>query len=113
MGYYSDVYLTVDDMTYNMMSEELKNNPVWQGRVELDIDPDHHDQEHWIVWRWVKWYESFDDIKAIASVLSDANDKGWDWHMMRQGEELDDIERTFSDGGWEMYHIPMVCLDFE
>ena len=47
----------------------------------------------------VKWYESFDDVKAFDAMLVEVTELGYCSEFARVGEETDDIEHRYEGEG--------------
>ena len=58
------------------------------------------DRNHRLVFEMqdVKWYESYDDVKAFEEMLVEVAELGYCSEIMRVGEEINDIEhRTYGE----------------
>ena len=100
MGYRSDVYITFHK---NLL-------PFWLAHItddmsrELETNADEYDffskDSDWctMVFECVKWYGSFNEIKAVEKAIAyfDDHQEGELFQMLRIGEEFDDVESI----GW-------------
>ena len=74
--------------------EQLTEN--WFGR-EAQWD----DRNHRLVFEMqdVKWYESYEDVKAFDAMLINITELGYCSEFVRVGEETDDIEHRYEGEG--------------
>lgn len=59
---------------------------------------------------WVKWYESYPDVKCHLDMLEMARESGAGTALVRIGENDDDIEQDIDNGNgdydmWELYGV--------
>lgn len=125
MGYYSEVaYVAVgkkDDMLAAIAAWRLSSPD--QAAIQLDeVNIVPHGDEHLLVSFYtdgIKWYDSFDAIRAHESFLTSLEDKPISARFVRIGEDVEDIEtRTYGDGcdGFDdfysyIYPVRSICID--
>lgn len=98
MGYYSEVtYVAIgekDDMLTAITAWRLSNPD--QAAIQLDeVNIVPHGDEHLLVSFYtdsIKWYGSFDEIRAHTQFLASLEDKPIAARFVRVGEDIDDIE---------------------
>ena len=68
----------------------------------------------------IKWYDSYDDVKRVHRLLSEANEAGASTAFIRIGEEDNDIETEFNENEehsqlWEFFGVKreLICLDYD
>lgn len=73
MGYRSDVSIMCEKKAFDMLRK------AW---VEHDFEPDkiakNENDVYLVEWKWVKWYNSYDDVGAIEDVLSVISEPAYD-----------------------------------
>ena len=47
-------------------------------------------------WNWVKWYDSFDEVKHFDEILETTEAEGIPWQFVRIGESDEDVETRYS-----------------
>ena len=97
MGYRSNVKLALKKQVYydNQASilESIK-----------DCDSISETEEaYFFLWESVKWYESYEDVKAITKLMSSL--KSEDFGFMRIGEDKDDIEEAGEPYEYDIYLV--------
>lgn len=96
MGYRSDVAIKCRPWAFNLIVKSIKKH-------SSNFRPDNvyfseKENLYTIRWEWVKWYDEYEEVRAITDVLTDiiANDvyesKEYDYKFVRIGEDLDDSE---------------------
>jgi hypothetical protein len=105
MGYRSEVRLAMTEKVYLENEAKIKENlkdadlmhcsdvMFFVGKDKDGANSDGYKEEkvYYFLWESVKWYDDFDDVKAINTFV-DENDE--DTQFLRIGEEDDDIERS-------------------
>jgi hypothetical protein len=68
----------------------------------------------------IKWYDSYEDVKRVHRLLSEANEAGASTAFIRIGEEDNDIETEFNENDeqtqlWEFFGVKreLICLDYD
>ena len=113
MGYRSEVAIKCEEKAFEMLKETYK-------RVDLPPDKLYKDGEHFILyWDWIKWYDSYEDVGAIESVmdeldeLQDPNnhdDTGYGYRFMRLGEDDTDIETRQNSWDIELWMVRKIDI---
>lgn len=97
MGY-SDVAITLfeDDFKSLIKSSCEKSNEAFNLIKMATIHKCKNEPTNIIVvaWDWVKWYDGYKDVDFIMSFVSNANRE---YHYIRVGEEVGDLEIRAND----------------
>ena len=98
MGYSSEVKIAMKKQDY----EELKTRlEMLEGNMLDEEDNIIEKSENGvfiICWDWINWDESRKEIKYIMDYLAELREYGKPFHMIRLGENYDDIEEYISYG---------------
>lgn len=113
MGYRSEVAIKCEEKAFEMFRETYK-------RVELMPDKVYKDGDYFILyWDWIKWYDSYEDVGAIESVMDELDElqdpnreekTGYGYRFMRLGEEDTDIETRENDWNIELWMIRKIDI---
>ena len=103
MGYRSDVAVVIygdqrDPEKYELL-KTLMNTTFEEVLTEFDAE--WHDTKHVLEFEMdnVKWYDGYPDVDRFMHMLDDIGDiEGFNYELMRVGEDTEDIEHT-SRGG--------------
>ena len=101
MGYRSDVCLRVEPHVVEVIEAVSKMCNV--TRQAFDSADDKDAGLHCTDFRWngVKWYDGYEDVEAVKSVLQSLPDE--DYGMIRIGEEVGDVEYSGDPPAFDMY----------
>tara|TARA_Y100000590_G_scaffold456886_1_gene608359 strand:+ start:34 stop:384 length:351 start_codon:yes stop_codon:yes gene_type:complete len=105
MGYRSEVLLIVGKEAMPLFLTTLARVP--KARELCFVHRDHFEKDYEEVgsmlfnWSWLKWYDSYEDIRAIEDFMSQCDDEDLDGHyrFVRMGEEAQDVEER-GDFAW-------------
>lgn len=101
MGYWSEVAVHMNTLAYYAL-ERFDLSVVDECEIHF-LDND----EVILYWDYIKWYDSFDEVKAFKEALDYLNRNGYEWYFMRIGEDINDIETIISDSYEYIYnHTP-------
>lgn len=103
MGYRSEVAIKCEKKAFEMFRETY-------NKVDFPPDKVYKDGKHFILyWDWVKWYDTYEDVGAVESVMDELNElqdlnngeeTGYGYRFMRLGEEDNDIETR--ENSWDI-----------
>lgn len=116
MGYRSEVGIKCDEKAYEMFVQTAKDN---------DIVPHHIYKEEYggvaqytMLWNCVKWYDFYDDVKAIENVMQQLDQTheassydGLGYKFIRIGESYDDIEERTNEYDIELWVTCTIDID--
>lgn len=102
MGYYSEVAIQCEEKAYERFKETFTE---YSQPNEIFKDGDRYI----IHWDSVKWYDYFDEVKAVTKIMDELDDEcneigdGLGYGFMRIGEDLTDIDTRSNDYDLELY----------
>lgn len=98
MGYYSEVAITLfeDDFESLVKISHEKSNEAFDLIRAASIHKYKNEPTNIIViaWDYVKWYDGYKDVDFIMSFVGNANRE---YHYIRAGEEVGDVEIRAND----------------
>ena len=106
MGYRSEVAIKCEENAFEMFKEVCRKVNYLPDKIYKEGN------EYILYWDWTKWYEDFDWIQAIISVmdrldkLNDSKsdkDTGYGYKFLRLGEDDTDIETRENDWNIELW----------
>lgn len=96
MGYYSDVRIKTTKKGYEALKNEvekyLSKNNLQDNLLNMASRTDEYNGIVTIDWCRVKWYDYFEDVKAIMQSLEKIYKQGYSYVFGRIGEENADNE---------------------
>ena len=120
MGYRSDVRIIVSGSGYKELCEYVKRESLKYANNDYDYNLLNHTDNMWeknngdqvmIGWSYIKWYTPiYDDVNIIENGLNYLKEKGFSYRFSRIGEDYDDIEEKYSDGGLDQY-LDWPCIE--
>ena len=103
MGYRSQVTISITKKAFNEnVGENIKDFK------DCDLIRQTEDTVTFI-WEHVKWYDSYDDVKSVMSVLEKIDEE--DYGLIRVGEDSSDIESSGSPSEFSMYTATTLEVD--
>ena len=113
MGYRSDVRITMSKRGFEQFKENVKNNiekykktlapdsiaATYEYNLLSDIDlmSDPEEEQVYIGWNDVKWYDGYASVDAIMDALYELDNQGYGYGYARIGESTEDIEEIYHD----------------
>ena len=113
MGYRSEVAIKCEEKAFEMFKEVCRKVNYLPDKIYKEGN------EYILYWDWTKWYEDFDWIQAIISVmdrldkLNDSKsdkDTGYGYKFLRLGEDDTDIETRQNDWDIELWMIRKIDI---
>ena len=113
MGYISEVAIKCEEKAFEMFKKVCKEVNYLPDKIYKDGN------EYILYWGGIKWYEGYEDIQAIISVMNkldelqdpnNYNETGYGYSFMRLGEDNDDIETRENDWDIELYMIRQIDI---
>tara|TARA_Y100000310_G_C20583430_1_gene764151 strand:+ start:784 stop:1134 length:351 start_codon:yes stop_codon:yes gene_type:complete len=107
MGYRSEVLLIVGPEVMPLFLTALAREP--KARELCFVHRDQYQKDYEEVgsmlfnWSWLKWYDSFDDVKAIEDFMDNCDTEDLEDHyrFVRLGEDSGDIEERGQFAAYE------------
>lgn len=111
MAFYSNIFIACTEQSYKKFEAAYKAHNF--KPTEIWINPDG---DYLIGWAWVKWYDEFDEVKAIHAVIdklqgSDREEDGFKFIIINEDNTFEIIS---NDCGADMFEDtnPTVTLEF-
>lgn len=103
MGYLSDVSITMhqddfDNLVRRAITES--NEDALNLIKQASLYKDDEKNIITILWNFVKWYKNYNDVDFVMSFIRDGDVQ---YHFVRVGEEMGDIEEEYNDDDWSLY----------
>lgn len=114
MGYRSEVAIVLEKEVYEKALEEAMQYKLENGKEDkywclLHTDKTSVDKKYAVLyWDWIKWYESYEEIKFIEELMKEHNA-----YFMRIGEEDSDIETHFYGEDYDMCDCISLCRSID
>lgn len=108
MGYYSDVTIICEEKAYELFKEAWEHWDIRPDCVKKSYD------DYIIQWDYVKWYPSFNDVKAIEGVCIKLcgeeyeNTEGYAFKKLIIGEDNASDEEA-NKRGWDIMDYYIHC----
>lgn len=104
MGYRSDVSITMYQKDFDVMVKRAasENEEALSLIKYATLYKDENNEIVTMFWSCVKWYDNFEDVSFIESFIKR---DGIQYHFIRVGEEIGDIEEEFNDDNWMLYDL--------
>ena len=102
MGYYSQVAIAMRKEEFNTLKNECEpNNHDLETLLRLANVKEHSDFVT-LEWNWIKWYDTFPEIRAINEFLWNL-DADIPYKFIRIGEDFEDTVMLGNYGSREKY----------
>lgn len=111
MGYRCDVTIFCQERLYKEIINKCKENDFEPNRIMREKDGDTYNYK--LDWEWVKWYDTYPEVRAIDRVLSLADEEEvmYDYKQLIIGEDNDTEIYEHGNTFEEVYVVPKILYD--
>lgn len=115
MGYRSEVAIKCEEKAYERFREVFIKEDLFINPDKILYDKEN--QEYYIYWDWIKWYEDYEGVNAIIKVMEALDEEHnyclsdeLGYKFIRLGEDDDDVETRANDWSLELWIIRKIDI---
>jgi len=103
MGYRSDVRIMTTSKGWDIIQKNAE--ACKQAQIMLENTTVFHKTDEYVYLGWndEKWYDDFDEVQNIMNSLEEIAENGEDYHYVRIGEDLTDMEERSAE--WSIPYV--------